>query len=88
MLSKLEFSRNNECICCLTGKQLSLQPHGTGDGTSSPPFTTYYMKRKIKLEDNISHLLNAVVFSYVCILKFLFQLNDCMRRVVYLTDEK
>lgn len=67
----------------IAGKQLSLEPRGMGDGTSSLPLMTYYMKRKIKHDDNISHLLDAVVFSYVCILKFLFQLSDCMRRVVY-----
>lgn len=38
-----------------------------------------YMRRKNKTVD-VSHLLDAVVFSYVCILKFLFQLNDCMRK--------
>lgn len=71
----------------IAGKQLSLEPRGMGDGTSSLPFITHYMKWKNKTDD-ISHLLDAVVFSYVCILKFLFQLNDCMRKVVYLTDEK
>lgn len=72
----------------IAGKQLSLEPRSMADGTSSLPFIIRYMKRKKKTEDNISHLLDAVVFSYVCILKFLFQLNDCMRKVVYLTNEK
>lgn len=52
-----------------------------GMAISSLPFIIHYMKRKNK---NISHLLDAVVFSYVCILKFVFQLYDCMRKVVYL----
>lgn len=69
-------------------QQLSLEPRGMGDRTSSLPFLTHSMRRKNKTVDNISHLLDAVVFSYVCILKFLFQLNDCMRKVAYLTDEK
>lgn len=66
----------------IAGKQLSLEPHGTRDAASSLP--TRYTRRKNKTEDNVSHLLDAVVFSYVCILKFLFQLNDCMREKLYI----
>lgn len=69
----------------IAGKQLSLEPRGMGDGTSSLPFTVQYLKRKNKTE---GQYFDAVVFSYICILKFLIQLNDCMRKVVYLTDEK
>lgn len=65
----------------IAGKQLSLEPRGTRDGASSLP--TRYMRRKNETED-VSHLLDAVVFSYVCILKFLFQLNDCMREKLYI----
>lgn len=72
----------------IAGEQLSFKPGCYGDGTSSFPFLTHCIERKIKTEDNISHLLDALVFSYVCILKFLFQLDDCMRKVVYLTEEK
>lgn len=75
-------------IYLIAGKQLSLEPRVTGDGTLPLSFITCYMKRKNKTEDNVSHLLDAVVFSYVCILKFLFQLNDCMKKVVYLTNAK
>ena len=60
----------------IAGKQLSLEPHGMRDGASSLPVI---WEGKNKTVD-VSHLLDAVVFSYVCILKFLFQLNDCMRK--------
>lgn len=71
------------------GEQLSFEGRGSGGGgTSSFPFRTRSFTWKMKTEDNISHLLDAVVFSYVCILKFLCQLHDCMRKVVYLTEKK
>lgn len=71
----------------IAGKQLSFEPRGTRDDASSFPFLTDYILRgEIKTEDDISHLLDAVVFSYVCILEFLFQLNDCMRKAVCLTE--
>lgn len=64
----------------IAGKQLSLEPHGMGDGVSFLPFIKHYMKRKNR---NTSHLLYAVVFSYVCILNFVFQ-YDCMRKTCIL----
>lgn len=68
--------------------QLSFEGRGSsGGGTQSFPFRTRSFLWKMKTEDNISHLLDAVVFSYVCILKFLCQLHDCMRKVVYLTEK-
>lgn len=69
----------------IAGNQLVLEPCGMGKGNLSFAFTTQYMRKNI--EDNIAYLLNAVWF-YVCILNFLFQLSDCMRKVVYLTVEK
>lgn len=70
-------------------EQLSIEGGGSGGGGAlSFPFRTRPFTWKMKTEDNISHLLDAVVFSYVCILKFLCQLHDCMRKVVYLTKKK
>lgn len=47
---------------------------------SFKPGYSILIQRKIQAEDNVSHPLDAVVFSYVCSLKFLFQLDDCMRK--------
>lgn len=71
------------------GEQLSFDGRGNGGGgTSSFPSRTRPFTWKMKTADDISHLLDAIVFSYVCILKFLCQLHDCMRKVVYLTEKK
>lgn len=87
----MDFSCNNECICCLTciwlpASSFHLNLVATGMASRPSRFWRVVLRGKSKPGDNISHSLDAVVFSYVCILKFLFQFNDCMRKVVYLTE--
>lgn len=52
------------------------------------PDAFFHVENENRGQYSQSHLLDAVVFSYVCILKFLCQLHDCMRKVVYLTEKK
>lgn len=67
--------------------ELAIERHSADGRRGSLPFSfdTLFKEENPNLGQ---YMIDTVDISYVCILTFLFQLNDCMRDVVYLRGNK